>query len=170
MSTGVLARAALISATYKRGVYLTPEARKEFDNSKLLHFVSGDISRIDAAAQWFVRDSSQQWIGYLNCLIACCVDRAHTSNHLSSHFIDPTGAHGADRFYPLRPVNSIPGASTKAPVQGTVVFLVSYRLVLTRSLRFDGRQAIGVTNEWLSCLNVSAELKSSNGFVMRTGF
>ena len=54
--SGVYARAALIASVYSRGVRLTPATRVKggYDNSKLLHFVSGDISRIDSASQWFV--------------------------------------------------------------------------------------------------------------------
>lgn len=60
MSAGVLARGALIASVYSRGVRLTPATRSEggYDNSKLLHYVSGDISRIDAASQWFVSHRS----------------------------------------------------------------------------------------------------------------
>ncbi|KAF7295535.1 ABC protein [Mycena indigotica] len=53
MSTGVLARAALTGAVYERALYLTPTARRQLPNSQLLNFVSADISRVDAAAQWF---------------------------------------------------------------------------------------------------------------------
>ncbi|KAJ7064091.1 ABC protein [Mycena amicta] len=53
MATGVLARAALTGAVYERALYLTPTARRRLPNSQLLNFVSADISRVDAAAQWF---------------------------------------------------------------------------------------------------------------------
>ncbi|KAF7332750.1 ABC protein [Mycena kentingensis (nom. inval.)] len=53
MSTGVLARAALTGAVYERAVYLTPTARRTIPKSRILNFVSADISRIDACAQWF---------------------------------------------------------------------------------------------------------------------
>jgi ATP-binding cassette subfamily C (CFTR/MRP) protein 1 len=71
MTTGVLARAALIGSLYKRGVYLTPKARTQIPHAALVNHVgviiattglsvliiiqiSTDVSRIDAAAQWFV--------------------------------------------------------------------------------------------------------------------
>ncbi|KZV75428.1 ABC protein [Peniophora sp. CONT] len=53
MTTGVLVRGSLTSMIYKRGVKLTPEARGVMPNSRLVNFVSSDISRIDACAQWF---------------------------------------------------------------------------------------------------------------------
>ncbi|KAF8071690.1 ABC protein [Lyophyllum atratum] len=55
MTTGVLARAALINSIYKRGVKLTGKARTTLSNSDLINHVSTDVSRIDACAQWFVR-------------------------------------------------------------------------------------------------------------------
>lgn len=55
MSTGVLARAALIGSIYKRGVNLTPKARTKHTNAALVNHISTDVSRIDACAQWFVR-------------------------------------------------------------------------------------------------------------------
>ena len=54
MSTGVLARAALIGSIYKRGVNLTPKARTTITNAALVNHISTDVSRIDACAQWFV--------------------------------------------------------------------------------------------------------------------
>lgn len=54
MSTGVLARAALISSIYKRGVQLTPKARTTHTNAALVNHISTDVSRIDACSQWFV--------------------------------------------------------------------------------------------------------------------
>ncbi|PBL03741.1 ABC protein [Armillaria gallica] len=53
MTTGVLARAALIHSIYKRGVVLTGEARTQFSNAALINHISTDVSRIDAASQWF---------------------------------------------------------------------------------------------------------------------
>ncbi|KAF5371833.1 hypothetical protein D9615_009539 [Tricholomella constricta] len=53
MTTGVLARAALISSIYKRGVNLTGKARTTLSNSDLINHISTDVSRIDACAQWF---------------------------------------------------------------------------------------------------------------------
>ncbi|KAI5119967.1 hypothetical protein M0805_004347 [Coniferiporia weirii] len=53
MSTGVLARAALISSIYRRGVALTPKARTTLNNAALVNHISTDVSRIDACSQWF---------------------------------------------------------------------------------------------------------------------
>ncbi|KAF8530125.1 ABC protein [Hysterangium stoloniferum] len=53
MSTGVLARSALIASIYKRGVFLAPAARPAHPNSSLLNHMSTDISRINYCAQWF---------------------------------------------------------------------------------------------------------------------
>ena len=52
MSTGVLARSALISSLYKRGLSLTPQARAKHSGAALMNNVSTDISRIDYCAQW----------------------------------------------------------------------------------------------------------------------
>ena len=54
MTTGMLARAALIGSIYKRGVNMTGKARTNFPNSALVNHISTDVSRIDACAQWFV--------------------------------------------------------------------------------------------------------------------
>ncbi|KAG0693348.1 ABC protein [Suillus ampliporus] len=54
MATGVLARAALITCIYERGVNLTGRARVKISNAALLNHISTDVSRIDACAQWFV--------------------------------------------------------------------------------------------------------------------
>ncbi|EIW57395.1 ABC protein [Trametes versicolor FP-101664 SS1] len=53
MTTGMFARAALISSIYKRGVSLTGKARTNLSNSALVTHISADVSRIDACAQWF---------------------------------------------------------------------------------------------------------------------
>ncbi|KZT73648.1 ABC protein [Daedalea quercina L-15889] len=53
MVTGMLARAALISSIYKRGIALTGKARTALPNSKLVTHISTDVSRVDACAQWF---------------------------------------------------------------------------------------------------------------------
>ncbi|TFK40142.1 ABC transporter transmembrane region-domain-containing protein [Crucibulum laeve] len=53
MITGILSRAALISAIYKRGVNLSGKARTQLTNSDLMNHISTDVSRIDACAQWF---------------------------------------------------------------------------------------------------------------------
>lgn len=43
MTTGVLARAALIHSIYKRGVNLTGKARTQFSNAALINHVSTDV-------------------------------------------------------------------------------------------------------------------------------
>ncbi|KAI6025620.1 ABC protein [Pisolithus orientalis] len=53
MSTGVLARAALIASIYERGVNLTGKERVKLTNAALVNHISTDVSRIDACAQWF---------------------------------------------------------------------------------------------------------------------
>ncbi|KIK99142.1 hypothetical protein PAXRUDRAFT_132675 [Paxillus rubicundulus Ve08.2h10] len=54
MGTGVLARAALITSIYGRGVSLTGKARVKLTNAALVNHISTDVSRIDECAQWFV--------------------------------------------------------------------------------------------------------------------
>lgn len=44
MTTGLLARAALISSIYKRGVNLTGKARTNFPNAALVNHISTDVS------------------------------------------------------------------------------------------------------------------------------
>ncbi|KAI0711948.1 P-loop containing nucleoside triphosphate hydrolase protein [Cerioporus squamosus] len=58
MTTGLLARAALISSVYKRGVSLTGKARMTLPNAALVTHISTDISRVDACAQWFLGPSA----------------------------------------------------------------------------------------------------------------
>ncbi|KAG6814652.1 hypothetical protein H0H93_012728, partial [Arthromyces matolae] len=53
MTTGVLARAALINSIYKRGVRLTGKSRASLSNSNLINHISTDVSRIDTCCQWF---------------------------------------------------------------------------------------------------------------------
>lgn len=43
MTTGVLARAALINSIYKRGVKLTGRARVDLSNSTLINHISTDV-------------------------------------------------------------------------------------------------------------------------------
>ena len=43
MTTGVLARAALIGSIYKRGVNLNTKARTKFPNAVLVNHVSADV-------------------------------------------------------------------------------------------------------------------------------
>ncbi|PCH42435.1 nucleoside triphosphate hydrolase protein [Wolfiporia cocos MD-104 SS10] len=65
MTTGLLARAALISSIYRRGVALTGKARTTLPNAKLVTHISTDVSRVDACAQWFVMSI---------CLIILCAE------------------------------------------------------------------------------------------------
>lgn len=51
--TGVLARAALISALYERAINLSNRARIQHPNGKLVNHISTDVSRIDFAAGLF---------------------------------------------------------------------------------------------------------------------
>ncbi|KAG1720210.1 hypothetical protein EDB19DRAFT_2044707, partial [Suillus lakei] len=53
MTTGVLARAALITCIYKHGVNLMGKVRIKLNNTILVNHISMDVSRIDACAQWF---------------------------------------------------------------------------------------------------------------------
>ncbi|KAJ3923547.1 ABC protein [Lentinula edodes] len=72
MTTGVLARGALTNSVYKRSVVLTGRARIEYTNAKLVNSISTDISRIDAASQWFVRWTAP--IQVMVCLIILLVE------------------------------------------------------------------------------------------------
>lgn len=47
MNAGVLARAALISSLYKRGLKLTPKARSKHTNASLVNHMSTDVSYYD---------------------------------------------------------------------------------------------------------------------------
>ncbi|KAG1781882.1 ABC protein [Suillus placidus] len=53
MAVGILARAALITCIYERGVNLTGKARVKLNNAALVNHISTDVSRVNAAAQWF---------------------------------------------------------------------------------------------------------------------
>lgn len=53
MCIGVLSRATLISATYKRVMRLTVKSRAQHPQGKVMNHLSSDISRIDMCAQWF---------------------------------------------------------------------------------------------------------------------
>ncbi|KAF9074671.1 ABC protein [Rhodocollybia butyracea] len=53
MITGVLSRGALINCIYKRSVILTAKSRVQHSNADIVNHISTDVSRIDAAAQWF---------------------------------------------------------------------------------------------------------------------
>ncbi|KAH9929982.1 P-loop containing nucleoside triphosphate hydrolase protein [Fomitopsis serialis] len=66
MTTGMLARAALISSIYKRGLTLTGKARTTLPNSKLVTHISTDVSRVDACAQWFHAGAS-------HCVTICLI-------------------------------------------------------------------------------------------------
>ena len=50
MAVGVMARAALISAIYRRSMVLSGKARQTITNGRLVNHISTDISRIDFAA------------------------------------------------------------------------------------------------------------------------
>ncbi|KAG1737506.1 ABC protein [Suillus paluster] len=72
MATGVLARAALITCIYERGVNLTGKARVKLNNAALVNHISTDVSRIDACAQWFMAYYLQAWTAPIQvtvCLI-----------------------------------------------------------------------------------------------------
>lgn len=51
--TGVLARTALISSMYSRAVGFSAKSRSKLSNATILNYISTDVSRIEAAAQWF---------------------------------------------------------------------------------------------------------------------
>jgi ABC-type multidrug transport system fused ATPase/permease subunit len=51
--TGVLLRAAIISAVYKRSLKFTQKTRGEIPNGKIVNHISTDVSRIDFAAGFF---------------------------------------------------------------------------------------------------------------------
>lgn len=53
MHTGAMARAALISATYKRAVNLSVASRSKHPTGRLNAYLSSDISRVDYCAAWF---------------------------------------------------------------------------------------------------------------------
>ncbi|KAG1817968.1 ABC protein [Suillus subaureus] len=72
MVVGVLARAALITCIYERGVNLTGKARVKLDNAVLVNHISTDVSRIDAAAQWFMTYCSQAWTAPIQ-IIVCLI-------------------------------------------------------------------------------------------------
>ncbi|KZT61359.1 ABC protein [Calocera cornea HHB12733] len=72
MHTGVMARAGLTTALYKRSLKLSPRARTVYPNGALVNFLSTDISRIDYCAQWF----HAGWTAPIQvsiCLIILCV-------------------------------------------------------------------------------------------------
>ncbi|KAG1750098.1 ABC protein, partial [Suillus lakei] len=72
MATGVLARAALITCIYERGVNLTGKARVKLSNAVLVNHISTDVSRVDACAQWFMTYCPQAWTAPIQvtvCLI-----------------------------------------------------------------------------------------------------
>ncbi|KAG1879712.1 ABC protein [Suillus subluteus] len=73
MAVGVLARAALITCIYERGVNLTGKARVKLDNATLVNHISTDVSRINAAAQWFMTYCSQAWIAPIQIIICLTI-------------------------------------------------------------------------------------------------
>lgn len=50
MGTGVLSRAAIISAVYQQALQFTQKSRGQIPNGKLVNHISTDTSRIDFAA------------------------------------------------------------------------------------------------------------------------
>ncbi|KAL4079849.1 P-loop containing nucleoside triphosphate hydrolase protein [Scleroderma yunnanense] len=73
MTTGVLARATLITCIYERGVNLTGKERVKLTNAALVNHISTDVSRIDSGAQWFV----SLWTGPISvvlCLVILLVE------------------------------------------------------------------------------------------------
>ncbi|KAG1865922.1 ABC protein, partial [Suillus subalutaceus] len=73
MAVGVLARAALITCIYERGVNLTGKARVKHDNATLVNHISTDVSRINAAAQWFMTYCSQAWIAPIQIMVCLTI-------------------------------------------------------------------------------------------------
>lgn len=57
MSTGVLARAALISSLYKRGMKLTPKARTIHRHADLVNHISTDVR--DQLGDWAISLTSR---------------------------------------------------------------------------------------------------------------
>ena len=53
MGTGVLLRAGLITAIYNKALTLSTRARHVHSNGKLVNHISTDVSRVDAACQFF---------------------------------------------------------------------------------------------------------------------
>ncbi len=51
--TGILARAALIAAVYRKALVLSGKSRQRLTNSKLVNHISTDISRIDFCSSFF---------------------------------------------------------------------------------------------------------------------
>ncbi|KAM0786475.1 hypothetical protein ACM66B_001934 [Microbotryomycetes sp. NB124-2] len=52
-AVGILARAALIAATYRRSMVMSGKSRVTITNSKLVSHISTDISRVEFAGQFF---------------------------------------------------------------------------------------------------------------------
>ncbi|KIO14752.1 hypothetical protein M404DRAFT_119962 [Pisolithus tinctorius Marx 270] len=74
MSTGVLARAALIASIYERGINLTGKERLKLTNAALVNHISTDVSRIDACAQWFFFAAWTAPIQVAVCLIILLIE------------------------------------------------------------------------------------------------
>lgn len=51
--SGTLSRTALISSMYKRSARLSNRSKSKLSNGTLLNFISTDVSRVEACAQWF---------------------------------------------------------------------------------------------------------------------
>ena len=73
MSTGVLARAALINSMYKRGLSFTSQARKVHTEAGLVNHLSTDISRIDFLFQW-AHPSWTAPVQIMVCVIILCTE------------------------------------------------------------------------------------------------
>ena len=117
---GIGARQAVISSLFKRGVNLTGKGRVAFPNSALVNFISSDVSRIDACAQWFVSNCFCEIGKMTSCvdgpvfrILARYMDFTHSSHclldylaygtrslgtcwilALPSHYPDPRASHG----------------------------------------------------------------------------
>ncbi|KIJ37571.1 hypothetical protein M422DRAFT_60949 [Sphaerobolus stellatus SS14] len=61
ISTGILARAALIVSVYRRGIFLQPSSRASLPNSALVNHISTDISRINGCAVFSARLAPARW-------------------------------------------------------------------------------------------------------------
>ncbi|RXW18137.1 hypothetical protein EST38_g7714 [Candolleomyces aberdarensis] len=51
--SGMLARTALISSMYKRSIGLTAKSKSKLSNATIINYISTDVSRVEACAQWF---------------------------------------------------------------------------------------------------------------------
>lgn len=112
MMTGALVRATLITSVYNRGVVLTPKSRTSFPNSRLLNYISSDISRVEHAAQWFV----SKIILLCTCLVGFALIQA-----ISSPSMPVCGSHTS--ALPSAVTDWLHIAAWTAPIQ-TIVCLI----------------------------------------------